>query len=220
MNYRIYSDFDGTMTGQDTLVLLLDRFGRRLPDGSDWRSIEFDPDRCELDKLQAEMDLLDCSLEEALAYLDATAVLRAGLEEFLAWVTAGNAKLHVLSGGLLPIIRRTMSRLPGAPLVLEANDLKVEAGRWIVLPHQGKRIRGLCNHCKTRHLHESSAQGLGTVYVGDGSTDFCPSREANLVFARDSLARQLKSEGRDFHHFDSFHQVLGILQAKGIMPVA
>jgi 2,3-diketo-5-methylthio-1-phosphopentane phosphatase len=202
----LFLDFDGTLTEEDTLVQLLDQFGRRLPDGRDWRAIEFDDSLPENVKLQAEMDLLDLPLAEALAWLDGATRLRTGCAEFLREAAGQGLEPVVLSGGLLPLIRHVLG--PLATLVqVRANDLRVEPGRWRVLPAHTPRIRNQCNHCKTWHLRQRQQQGRPVIYVGDGATDFCPAREAELVFARSSLAGQLRSEGRSFLSFTTFDQV-------------
>lgn len=201
----VFCDFDGTITEEDTLVLLLDRFGRRLDDGRDWRAIEFDPDLPETVKLQAEMDLLDLPLDEALDWLGGVVRVRAGFVDFARALERAGLPLTVLSGGLLPILEQTLAPLGLGNLVLEANGLRPQPGRWTVEARGTPRIRALCNHCKTWHLEQAAPAPL--VYVGDGSTDFCPARRADLVFARASLATQLASEGRNFLPFDTFHSI-------------
>jgi len=213
----LFLDFDGTLTEEDTLVLLLDRFGRRLPDGRDWRAIEFDESLPENVKLQAEMDLLDLPLEEALDWLDGASPLREGCGGFLREAREHGLAPVVLSGGFVEIIERRLGDL--LPLVAEvrANRLERDAGngRWVVVPAATPRVRNLCNHCKTWHLRGAQAAGQPVVYVGDGSTDFCPARESDLVFARSSLAAQLASEGRSFMPFTTFQPVTEEMRRRG-----
>jgi 2-hydroxy-3-keto-5-methylthiopentenyl-1-phosphate phosphatase len=206
----LFLDFDGTITEEDTLVLLLDRFGRRLPDGRDWRAIEFDDSLPENVKLQAEMDLLDLPLDEALGWLDVASPLREGCGEFLREAREHGLAPVVLSGGFVEIIERRLGEL--LPLVEEVRANRLERdpadGRWRVVPAATPRVRDLCNHCKTWHLREARAAGRPIVYIGDGSTDFCPARESDLVFARSSLAAQLQSEGRPYMPFTTFRPVM------------
>lgn len=210
----LFLDFDGTLSEEDSLVLLLDRFGRLLPDGRDWRAIEFDESLPENVKLQAEMDLLDLPLDEALAWLTHNAPLREGCADFLREAQANGLRPVILSGGLTPVIEHMLGEL--LPLVeVRANGLRVEPGRWLVLPARTPRIRNQCNHCKTWHLRQAEALGQPVVYVGDGSTDFCPAKEAGLVFARSSLAEHLRSEERSFLPFTTFGQVAEELRNRG-----
>jgi len=213
----LFLDFDGTITQEDTLVLLLDRFGRRLPDGRDWRAIEFDDSLPENVKLQAEMDLLDLPLDEALDWLDEAAPLREGCGGFLGEARSHGLDPVVLSGGFVEIIQRRLGGL--LPLVAEvrANGLERDPvnGRWRVVPAITPRVRNQCNHCKTWHLREVQAAGQPVVYVGDGSTDFCPARESDLVFARSSLAAQLASEGRRYMPFTTFQPVTEEMRRRG-----
>jgi len=202
----LFLDFDGTVTEEDTLVLLLDRFGRLLPDGRDWRAIEFDDSLPEKVKLQAEMDLLEVDPLEALEWLDGASRLREGFAEFLEHALALGMEPTILSGGLTPIIERALG--PHARhLAIHANGLDYQEGRWVVLPPSTPRIRAQCNHCKTWHLRQAQAAGRPVVYVGDGATDFCPAREADVLFARSSLAMQMALEGRDHLPFTTFHHV-------------
>jgi 2,3-diketo-5-methylthio-1-phosphopentane phosphatase len=209
----LFLDFDGTVTEEDTLVLLLDRFGRALPDGRDWRAIEFDESLPENVKLQAELDLLEVGLDEALAWLDGVARLRAGFDRFLDWTEGRGLRPTILSGGLEPIIARLLG--PRAARVeLRANGLEIENGRWIVQAAPSPRIRNQCNHCKTWHLRQAGDRPL--VYIGDGATDFCPARAADRVFARSSLAAQLAAEGRRFTPFTTFVDVIEDLERGGL----
>lgn len=206
MAIRIFSDFDGTITRQDTLVYLLDRYA-----GPEWLAIE---DRVEAgtlseeEGLQAEIALLDPSWEEARqAVLDDVAV-DPSFSDFAAWCRDRRWPLTLLSGGLEPLIRAVLEREGLGDLALRANGLEFEPdGRWRVIPAGSPRIRSRCNHCKTWHLAGASQAGAATVYVGDGCTDRCPSEHADLVFAKDGLRKWCEEKSLPYIPFDSFGEI-------------
>ncbi len=51
------------------------------------------------------------------------------------------------------------------------------------------------------------ADGRTLAYVGDGWSDRCAARAADLVFARAGLARYLDDEGTPYVPFEDFHDV-------------
>lgn len=211
----VFCDFDGTVTLEDTLVLLLDRFGRPRPDGSGWRTIEDDPELPEIRKLQAEMDLLFLPWPRALEYLRSVVQLRAGFREFHDRLHARGIPLRLVSGGFVEIIEAFLPPADYPGLEVLANRLRITDGRWTVLPADSPRIRRACNHCKSWHL--GTHPGANLVYIGDGSTDFCPAGQVPVAFARDSLARHLAENGRAWHPYETFHEITERMVALGLL---
>jgi 2-hydroxy-3-keto-5-methylthiopentenyl-1-phosphate phosphatase len=211
----VFCDFDGTVTLEDTLVLLLDRFGRPRSGGSGWRTIEDDPDLPEIRKLQAEMDLLRITWPRALEYLHTVVRLRDGFREFHDLLRARDIPLRLVSGGFVEIIEAFLPRAEFPGVEILANRVRITDGRWVVLPADSPRITRACNHCKTWHL--GTHPGAALVYIGDGSTDFCPAGQVPLVFARDSLARHLEQTGQDWQPYETFHDITARMTQLGLL---
>ena len=198
-------DFDGTITRHDTLQHLLDSFS-----GEDWRAIEQRVDQGELEEseaLQLEMDLLDVPLEEALLSIDRDVEIDPHFFTFLDWCGKGGIETAILSGGFMSLIRHVLPSgvLDGTPVL--ANELDVRAGRWVVVPRGNWEDCRKCNHCKRTAVLEAKRAGSTTVYVGNGNTDICPARAADVVIARDRLAAAMAEMGRSFYTFDDFRDV-------------
>jgi hypothetical protein len=136
----VFCDFDGTVTLEDTLVLLLDRFGRPRADGTGWRSIEDDPDLPEIRKLQAEMDLLRITWPRALEYLHTVVRLREGFRQFHDLLVARGIPLRLVSGGFVEIIEAFLPRAEFPGVEVLANRVRITDGRWVVLPADRPRI--------------------------------------------------------------------------------
>lgn len=53
--------------------------------------------------------------------------------------------------------------------------------------------------------------GRKTIYVGDGRSDLCPSRGADVVFAKSVLARTLAAEGVPFVPYSTLADITRVL---------
>ncbi len=203
---RIFSDFDGTVTQQDTLVYLLDRYA-----GPDWLTIEDQVEAGTLSEeagLQAEIALLSVPWEEARDAVLTHVPVDPGFAPFTTWCRERQWPLALLSGGLEPLIRAVLEREGLGDLVLRANGLEFDPdGRWRVVPADSPRIRARCNHCKTWHLAGAARAGATIIYVGDGCTDRCPAEQADLVFAKDGLLRWCRERDIPCRPFDSFGDI-------------
>ena len=60
-------------------------------------------------------------------------------------------------------------------------------------PHRGRCDRQ-CAHCKTKNLNKVLKRNGISAYVGDGLSDLCPSKSADLVFAKSTLKKRLTAE--------------------------
>jgi 2-hydroxy-3-keto-5-methylthiopentenyl-1-phosphate phosphatase len=206
MAIRVFSDFDGTVTVQDTLVYLLDRYI-----GPSWLEIEERVEAGTLSEeagLQAEIALLSPPWEEARDAVLAEVPVDPGFAPFAAWCREQRWPLTLLSGGLEPLIRAVLEREGLGDLALRANSLEFDQdGRWRAVPADSPRIRARCNHCKTWHLAGAARAGARTVYIGDGCTDRCPAEQADLVFAKEGLRSWCEKKGLPYRPFDSFTEI-------------
>ena len=62
-------------------------------------------------------------------------------------------------------------------------------------------------NCKCLVLEKYRTISNYIIYVGDGKSDFCPAKKADLVFAKDALYEHLKNEGISCIPFDNFEIV-------------
>src|SRR5262249_31013827 len=114
-----------------------------------------------------------------------------------------------LSDNFTPLIDAVFARhaLP-RPSVL-ANELTFQTDRITVgFPHRDPACPR-CAHCKGRQIR--MAAGRTRLFVGDGYSDVCAARVADIVFAKDSLARCVKAESRAYRPFESLADVLAYL---------
>lgn len=207
---KIFTDFDGTITKIDSLNMVLDEFAV-----SDWRSIE---DRVtvnelsEKEALQAEFDLVNVPLNDAIKFLKNNAEIDSTFIAFVEWCKSNKIELIVLSGGFKEFINSIFAMFGIKGLEVHSNSLNVKNNNWQVVQSVLPKINNLCNHCKTHHLVEAQQKDFKVVYIGDGNTDRCPAETADIIFAKESLAEYLRSKNMEFFEYQNFNDIQTILE--------
>ena len=211
----IACDFDGTITRRDTLHVIVETFGGP----GVWGAIE--PD------LQSGRLTLEQAMERQFAEVRATpeqvleavlreAPVRAGFHELLAWVAERGHRLVVLSSGFRTVIDAILAEAGIEGLTIHSHEARFSAhGCELVWADRGERCERCGRPCK-RHDLARYRRGERLVYVGDGISDRCAAKAADLVFARDGLAEHLRAEGVPFVPFEDFFEVRAVLEPRAV----
>ena len=70
---------------------------------------------------------------------------------------------------------------------------------------------GQCGNCKAADLFRLREGFRRTIYIGDGHSDLCAARYADVIFAKEALAEDCLKAGRPFRPFEGFGEVLAAL---------
>lgn len=220
----ILCDFDGTITGKDTGVAMIDAVenDRGWELELRWREGEIDSREC-LREQWALMDWGPEGLEKFLAQQE----MDASFGELWELALRRRARLVVVSDGLDlyldPMMRRLGYEVCDGEAVLETdfgrcvprfvNHAFFRDGRVVIeFPHESE-LCDQCANCKLAHLIDVRRYFRRVIYVGDGYSDQCPAKYADLVFAKEHLAEILRREDVPFVAFDTLHDVAEALRA-------
>jgi len=208
--YFIVCDFDGTITLNDTLGLVVLHYAPQI-----WDSME--------EKLQSgEMSLMEvmyeefrhirATEEEVVELVLAEAGLRPGFSEFVDWVEEQGHELIVVSAGFRVLIDPVLAEAGLHRLHVHAGDaLFSPEGTALSFPPSSADCIDSCGHCKTETIEAHAPFAGPLVYIGDGYSDRCAAEVADVIFARDDLAVYLRSRGVPFHPFEDFFEVRAVL---------
>ncbi len=208
--YFIVCDFDGTITMNDTLGLVVLHYAPQI-----WDSME--------EKLQSgEMSLMEvmyeefrhirATEEEVVELVLAEAGLRPGFSEFVDWVEEQGHELIVVSAGFRVLIDPVLAKAGLHRLHVHAGDaLFSPQGTALSFPPSSADCIDSCGHCKTETIEAHAPFAGPLVYIGDGYSDRCAAEEADVIFARDDLAVYLRSRKVPFHPFEDFFEVRAVL---------
>ena len=146
------------------------------------------------------------------------ATLRLPLDDAVEWLLEHvrvRRGFHELARSYRPLVVSSSFEETIRPILdREGIDLEVAANRVDARP-DGWRVRwrddGACPECGDV-CKRSSLPEPPFAYVGDGWSDHCPALAAELIFARDGLARYLDGRGVPYERFDDLADVARALK--------
>lgn len=198
----IFCDFDGTITHLDVTDSLLRAFA-----DPDWRSVEqlwidgrIDSRECmarQIGMLDADMFSIDKHLYEIEIDPD--------FPEFVREQSAVGNPIYITSDGIDYAIRRILNWHGLGHLPVYANHLVQRSQTRYSLDFTNSTTGcsvGTCK-CTAMNLHQDGE----TVVIGDGRSDYCIARRAELVFAKGDLADYCAHQGISHIPFHSFRDI-------------
>ena len=205
MTIAILSDFDGTVTTTDASYEVLREFA-----GSGWEPVEREALEGRitiLEALERQAVMVKASREEAERFLVSRMELREGFREFAEFCKERGIYLELCSDGFGTTMEVLLAKwgLDWFPWTSNRTEPSTE-GWKIAFPHRrdGCPVNG---NCKCSHLERLQGMHSGVIYVGDGTTDLCVARKADMVCARDRLHEIMLAEGRPHIDWKDWHVV-------------
>lgn len=199
-------DFDGTLSVRDTVDAMLERFA-----GPEWENVEEE-------WLAGHITAVQC-MQKQLRMVEADHVT---LENFFRGIQLDAtflpfykhvhhfAKVAIVSDGLDHAIKVAMKNAALPELPVYANKLHfVPDGIDISWPHIDTACKGGNGVCKCAVARNLADDAEGPVIlVGDGKSDACLAKSADVVFAKGSLVKYCEQQGIAYHPFQTFADVL------------
>ena len=204
-NIIFFSDFDGTIILEDSTDTLVKLYGS------------------EQDKLdealfaQGKATHRDVMERHYRAMRPTPALFEAVMETmpldpafpmFYHAVRALGIEFYVLTGGAAEGVHGYLAKNGLGEVVVYGNSLYVDNHTLLMKCGDAAEEtfckKGLCGHCKTKHLEEARKQGKAVIYIGDGLTDLCAASHTDFLFAKDVLAHRCEKSGVPFMPFTGF----------------
>lgn len=211
MGIGIIVDFDGTITESDASYEILNRFS----DG-DWFSIEkraYAREITILDALKQQAGMVKAGPERAERSLIENVKLRPGFAEFACYCRSSGIPLLICSDGFGWTIEVLLKYwgLDWIPWV--SNRTFPDEKGWRIEFQHRREGCPLNANCKCSHLWKMRETADRIIYVGDGTTDECVSKEADILFARDKLLDLCRANGIECIPWKSWRDVLEMVRS-------
>ena len=208
---KAFIDFDGTIALRDVGDLMFETFGgpRCVRIVEEYHAGSLSAAECflreceacgEVDRRQLDKFLDDQNIDPSFG-------------EFVKFCRDRNIEGTILSDGMNYYIERILKNHGLADVPFFANRLDfvpVDGTSRVRLqpsfPHRDENC-DRCACCKRNHMLALAADNDIIVYIGEGFSDRCPARYADVVFAKDDLKEYCRESGIPFVPFRTFGDV-------------
>jgi 2-hydroxy-3-keto-5-methylthiopentenyl-1-phosphate phosphatase len=197
-------DFDGTVTEDDLLDTIAERFG----DPEVYREVDegLDEGRLTLrDVITREYEPVRRPLEDVVRWELENVHIRRGFRELVDLAKSRGWRFVIVSSGFHELIEPILEQ-EGVDVELHANRVDPRPDGWRVLWQYDESCDSCGESCK-RSIVQEFAGDDEIVYVGDGYSDRCAAEASDRVFATKGLARYFDERGIPYEPFDDFHDV-------------
>ncbi len=208
MQKIICVDFDNTITSIDVGNRFFHTFSRNA-DATDDYVNEYREGKITLPFLYAkEVFLTDFNIKKMEDFID-NVPYDISFKDFIEKYES-DYDIYILSDGFDWYIKRILKRMGVENIPFYANNMNIEKNRVTLnLPYQDNECKQ-CGNCKRNHLRRFREKYEKIIYIGDGISDFCASKEADIVYAKkDSfLHKKIKEKELEGHIFEQFKEII------------
>jgi len=214
-DYIILSDFDGTISIQDTNNEIFEKYGDQYS-----YIIEDELKKnliCDREALKQHYSRLDLNKQEFLTFIENNINLDPYFKIFYRNIKNRDLNFAIVSGGFLEYIKLTLKKeginykdkIYANRLDFDGNDVSP-----IFLHDVTKcnEVFGPCGNCKYKILKKYSHKKI--IYIGDGLTDRCVATDSDyLLVKKDSILQNYCDKNKiEYQIFTSFKDVDAIFE--------
>ncbi|MGG0409751.1 2-hydroxy-3-keto-5-methylthiopentenyl-1-phosphate phosphatase [Peribacillus simplex] len=216
----IFCDFDGTVTINDNIINIMKYFN---PPG--WETIKNDTlaGKMSVREGVGHMFLLlpTAHREEIVHYAIKQAKIRAGFDKFIQFCQDHNIRLLITSGGIDFFVYPILSQyhIPQNDIFCNSSDFSSKQIKILWPFSCDTQCSNDCGMCKPSILRSLSTNDSMNIVIGDSITDLAIAKMADLVIARDFLLQKCKEHSLPYKEFNSFFDVINILNQIPISEV-
>jgi len=214
---NIFIDFDGTITTQDVGDAMFETFGgtKCLDFIEEYRNGGISAVEC----FRRECAECTGANKNALDIFLDSQKIDSTFREFLDFCLSNKFQYFILSDGMDYYIDRILSHHQVTEVSYFANHLDlvpINGNSKVMFQPSFPFTDETCDRCaccKRNKMLTLSADDDIIVYIGEGYSDRCPVRYADIVFAKDELLKYCRRENISYFEYRSFADVLARLKS-------
>jgi 2,3-diketo-5-methylthio-1-phosphopentane phosphatase len=209
---KFFIDFDGTITKQDIGDALFETFG-----GEQCKEFVIEYHEEKLSAVECfQKETAACGMverNELERFLDAQEIDET-FREFVGYCKSNGFEHYILSDGMDYYIKRILERHLLGDVPVYANVLHLEPANGstsVTFRPEFPFTDEVCNRCascKRNHILTLAGDEDIIAYIGEGYSDRCPVRYADVVFAKDDLLKFCRREEIPHVEYQTFADVV------------
>ncbi|KAJ9363375.1 hypothetical protein DTO280E4_2783 [Paecilomyces variotii] len=215
-----FTDFDGTITIEDSNDYLSDNLGIRVEKRRELNMAVIDGRMTFRDMFRQMLESINTPFDECIQILKTHMKLDPGFKAFYEWAKEHNVPIVILSSGMIPIIKALIEVMLGPEtdnITIVANEVESRNGKdinseggWQIKYHDDSPF----GHDKSLEIKPYAALPAGQrptlLYAGDGISDLSAARETDLLFAKEGkdLVLYCEREGVPYTTFRDWSTIL------------
>ncbi|MFO7446736.1 MAG: MtnX-like HAD-IB family phosphatase [Ignavibacteriaceae bacterium] len=209
--FKIFVDFDGTITKKDVGDAIFQEFGIREEVDtiiSDLLSDKISAKECWLLLCGSIKDFEVKKINEFIDNIEIDSTFHG----FNEYCIKNGFDVFILSDGFDYYINRIFDREKLSDIKVFCNKLTITSDRFIPeFPYEDEDCRTSAN-CKRNHIISSSSDEDFTFYIGDGNSDKHPAQYCDFIFAKKSLLKFCEKERITYFPYKDFNDIIKKLQ--------
>jgi len=206
----VFFDFDNTITHFDVLDSVVENFSvdKKWMDYEEaWKKRKIGSKDC----LFGQLKSVRVNKKRLDGYLHKIKV-DPYFRKIIALLAKDGISPVILSDSFSYFIKSILKHNGIEGIKIYSNRIKFSGDRLLpVFPHQHPSCT-TCGNCKSNHLPAGKLDKRVIIYVGDGLSDLCPSKNSDIVFAKGSLKKYLLKEGKPFISFGNLKSVYNFMR--------
>lgn len=210
----LFTDFDGTITLQDTNDYLTDNFGMGVDARKALGRKVMNKELAFRDSFKQMLESIKLPFNECVSRSLAHVQFDPGFAKFYKWAKANDVLVIVLSSGMEPIIRALLVKLIGPEaeeIPIVANQVEINGDKWSIKFHDDSSF-GHDKSLTIKPYTENKDRPI-LLYSGDGISDVSAAKETDLLFAKAGMdlityCKENDVKYREFTDFSEIHDYI------------
>jgi len=205
MKTLVQCDFDGTITEEDMGYLLLDSFA-----SEDWRRLltEYREDRMSVGYFNTRsFATVKADKQTLLKFVRSKVKIRAGFHELLAYCRRKGFRFVIVSNGLVFYIEAILRDIGIDNIDILAAQANFTS-KGIEAKYVGPEGNEIQDGFKEAYIRSFLSKDYRVVYIGNGTSDASPAKQAHHIFATSELLTYCKETNLNCTPFADLNDVV------------